>query len=497
MVAEFWELTRPRWRYTSSGDNLSQIRSVLLSSIRVTDLNRSKLHQRQYFNEEIEPLLNTPQMREIQENKLQTTLNYFYENVPFDRERMNTAGITPSDIRNLDDLAKKLPLCGQADYRAVFERCNNDMFRAYDILFGPERMKDLHLLTTTSGTTGIPTPYPVFHKSAEAMGEIMGRMGWRAGLRPGDRLAIGFGLSMHAAGTPQIYWYKKIPGVTIIPIGAEAGTERFLQMVKLFKANVLTCTPSLALHLIERCPEVLAEPIGNLGIEKLILGAEPGAGIPEVRLRLEEQYGAKVFDVGAGYGVSCDCPQYQGMHWVADDYCYYELVNPESHEPTPMQHGATGLAVFTPLEPQASIFFANLRITLNDVHQVFTEPCPCGNSGFRYKIIGRADDMLKVKGVPVYPAAIQGVINGFVPKVTGSFRILLDEPPPRVVPPLKLKIEHGVGVQEGDLPDLEQELLTKMHALLKIRPAIIWVKPNSLERAVKKTQFLEKLYQTE
>jgi phenylacetate-CoA ligase len=102
--------------------------------------------------------------------------------------------------------------------------------------------------------------------------------------------------------------------------------------------------------------------------------------------------------------------------------------------------------------------------------------------------------MLKVKGVPVYPAAIQGVINGFLPKLTGAFRIVLDHQPPLVVPPLKLKIEHGEDVQKEDLPSLEQEIGEKMHSLLKIRPAITWLEPNTLERAVKKTQFLEKNY---
>lgn len=447
-----------------------------------------------YFNQEVEPLLNTPEMRVLQESKLQSTLKYFYENVPFDRERMDKAGIKPEDIKSFEDLSRALPYCGQADFREIFGRVNNDMFKAFDLLFGEERMKDLHLLTTTSGTTGIPTPYPVFHKSTEMMGELMGRMGVRAGLRAGDRLAVGFGLSMHAAGTPQLYFYKQIRGVTIIPIGAEAGTERFLQMVKLFRANAITCTPSLALHLIERCQEVLGEPIASLGIEKLLLGAEPGAGIPEIRERLESSYGAKVYDVGAGYGVSCDCEDYQGMHWVADDHCHYELVDPETKEPVPMTNGATGLAVFTPLDPEATIFFANLRFTLNDIHQVFTDPCPCGKSGFRYKIVGRADDMLKVKGVPVYPAAIQGVINSFVPRLTGAFRIVLDREPPLVLPPMKLKIERGEEIQEADLPALEQEIGEKMHNLLKIRPAITWLEPNTLERAVKKTQLLEKNY---
>ena len=183
------------------------------------------------------------------------------------------------------------------------------------------------------------------------------------------------------------------------------------------------------------------------------------------------------------------------MHWIADDYCYYELVDPKTHEPVPMEHGATGLAVFTPLEPDSTIFMHNLRFTLNDIHQVFTEPCPCGLSGFRYKIVGRADDMLKVKGVPVYPAAIQGVINGFIPRLTGAFRIVLDVPPPRVIPPLKLKVEYGENVGEAELPALEKEILEKMHSTNKIKPEIAWLKPNTLERAVKKTQFLEKAYE--
>lgn len=316
-------------------------------------------------------------------------------------------------------------------------------------------------------------------------------------MRPGDRLAICFGLSMHAAGTPQMFWYRSIPGLKVIPMGAEAGTERLLNFFKVFRPTVFTGTPSLALHLIERSPDVLGEPIHKIGFRTLICGAELGAGIPEVRNRLETEYGAKVIDIGGGYGVSCEHPVYQGMHWVADDYCYYELVDPETREPVPMENGATGLAVFTPLEPQAGHFFWSLRFTLNDIHQVFTEPCPCGLSGFRYKVVGRTDDMLKVKGVPVYPAGIQGVILSFVPQVTGAFKILLKEPPPRVVPSLELKVERGEYTQPADLPNLEQKILEEMHRLLKIRPHITWMDPHSLERSSKKTQFLEKLYETD
>jgi phenylacetate-CoA ligase len=450
---------------------------------------------RPYWNMEIEPLLNTPAMRHLQWEKLGHTLRFAYEEVPFDRERMDAAGVHPEDIRSLDDFARALKPCGQADFRAVFERFHLDMNQAWLHLFGKRRMDDLYLLTTTSGTTGVPTPYPVFHQTTELMAELFGRVGWRANIRAGTRLGVCFGLSMHAAGTPHLLWFLRTRGVTLIPIGAEAGTERILKYLELFQANAISCTPSLAIYLIEKAPEILGRPVESLNIRTLLCGAEPGAGIPEIRNRLESSYGAQVFDVGAGYGVSCGHPQYQGMHWIADDYCLYELIDPDTFEPVPLADGATGLACFTPLPPESAIFFHHLRFTLNDIHQVFTEPCPCGLSGFRYKIVGRADDMLKVKGVPVYPAAIQGVINGFVPRLTGAFRIVLTEKPPLVIPPLKLRVERGEHVPEAELPALERELLGKLHAIVKVRPAITWLAPNTLERAMRKTQLLEKQYE--
>ena len=449
---------------------------------------------RKYWNMEMEPKLNTPEMRELQWKRLKRALKWQYENSPFNRERFDAAGIKPKDIKSFDDFAEAIPIAGQAEIRDVITKVGLDMYKLMNHLFGEKRMKDLYLLTTTSGTTGIPTPYPNFKASLKDAQEITARAAWRIGIRPGDRIGLCFGLSMHAAGTPQILWFNKFPGIMMVPIGAEAGTERILQFLKLFKINVFTGTPSLALHLIEKAPEVLGEPVKNLGIKILMCGAEPGAGIPEVRQRLEEEYGAKVFDLGAGYGVSCEYPIYQGMHWIADDFAYYELVDPETKKPVPLEHGATGLMCATSLHPEGAVWF-DLRFTMNDIHQVFTEPCPCGLSGFRYKIVGRADDMLKVKGVPVYPAAIEGVIHSFVPRVTGAFRIVLEEAPPRVVPPLKMKIEYGEGIQEQDLPGIEKEIQAKMHTMVKIRPAITWLKPNTLERSTKKTQLLEKLYE--
>jgi phenylacetate-CoA ligase len=450
--------------------------------------------ERPYWNMEIEPILNTPEMRELQWSKMPRVLAWQYENSPFNRARFDKAGVKPGDIKGFDDFAEAIPPAGQPEVREVIAEVGLDMEKVLYYLFGDERMKNLYLLTTTTGTTGVPTPYPNFKAGIADFSEFASRAAWRAGLRPGHRIALCFGLSMHAAGTPWILWLQDYPGVMLIPIGAEAGTEKILQFMKMYKADIFLGTPSLALHLIEKAPEVLGEPVKGLGLEVIVCGAEPGAGIPEVRARLEEEYGARVYDAGAGYGASCEYPVYQGMHWLADDIAYYELVDPETGKPVPMEHGATGLMCATALHPEGAVWF-DMRFTLGDIHQVFTEPCPCGRTGFRYKIVGRSDDMLKVKGVPVYPASIEGVVQGFVPRLTGHFRIVLTEKPPRVVPPLKLKVEHGEGMKDVELESLAAEIGDEMHRLLKIRPDITWLRPGSLERETKKTQLLEKEYE--
>jgi phenylacetate-CoA ligase len=236
--------------------------------------------ERPYWDMEIEPLLNTPRMREIQWAKLQEAIRYCYEKVPFDRKRMEKAGVVPEDIRSFEDFARAIPHAGQTEFRALIGEVGMDMDRIFGELFGKERLEDLYLLTTTSGTTGVPTPYPFFRKGVERHSDLLARSSWRMGARSGDRIGICFGLSMHAAGTPNILWYLNFPGVTLVPIGAEAGTEQILRLLKLFKVNVFSGTPSLALHLIERAPDVLGEPVKNLGLRILACGAEPGAGIP-------------------------------------------------------------------------------------------------------------------------------------------------------------------------------------------------------------------------
>jgi phenylacetate-CoA ligase len=446
--------------------------------------------ERPYWNMEIEPILNTPEMREIQLAKLKVFLGRLYENAPFYTKKFDEWGVVPEKINSLKDFAAAIPLFDKEGLRAMVFEFGGDILAVLDQIM-PVSVDDLSIMATTTGTTGIPTPYPMsWHDMEDVWGEAMVRGMWRAGVRSHDRILFCFALSMVIAGVPTMMGGHRL-GAMAIPVGAEAGTDRILLMQTLFRGTVYSGTPSLADYLVEKCKEQGRDP-KDLGLRLLMCGGEPGAGIPEVRNRLESAFGARIFDAGAGFGFSCDHEEYQGMHWTGDDLALLELVDPDAKEPIPLEDGAEGEAVITVFAGDGMSW---LRTSMGDIQQVFTSPCPCGRSGFRYKVVGRTDDMLKVKGAIVYPTMVEGVVGGFVPRVTGQFRIVLTEKPPRVVPPLKIKIEWGEGFPEERLPELEKEMKEVFHVKAKFTPDIIWVEAGELERSTYKGQTFEKLYE--
>lgn len=446
---------------------------------------------RPYWNMEIEPLLNTPEMKKIQFTKLKIMLNRLKANAPFYTQMFAQSGLDPEKLTGFDEFKDKISLFNKESLRNLVMEYGGDVMKAIQQII-PVSTDDLAYMGTTTGTTGIPTPYPLTRGDIDNIwGEVMVRGSWRAGLRPKDRVLYCFALSMVIAGIPSMLGIQNL-GCMVLPVGAEAKSERILMMQALFQGTVYTGTPSLAEYLIEQSPKTLGKPVKDLGFRALVCGGEPGAGIPEVRSKLESAYGCRLYDSGAGFGFSCDHDEYQGMHWLGDDLCYYELVDPVTKAPVPFENGAKGEAVFTSLSGDGMVLMRN---SMGDIHQVFTDPCPCGRSGFRYKVIGRSDDMLKVKGVMVYPSHIKGVINGFVPRVTGEMRIVLDESPPRVVPPLKIKIEYAAGSNPQAIEALTNEITQSMSKQIKINPEIIWAEPGSLERSHYKGQTFEKLYE--
>jgi phenylacetate-CoA ligase len=304
----------------------------------------------------------------------------------------------------------------------------------------PESVDELTLINSTTGTTGDPTPYPFSLYDLDVLrGEMLSRGLWRAGARKRDRIIECFDLSMHIGGIATVMGLQKL-GLTVIPVGAESGTDRIFQMSKHYKPTMFIGTPSLAGYLIDKAPEKIGADAKSLGIKLLLCGGEPGPGVPGIKHKIENGFNGKLIDHGAGFGVSCVYPEYQGIHSLMDDVIIYELIDPNTKEAIPLENGAQGEAVFTTLDCKGFLW---VRQSMGDLQKVMTSPCPCGCSGFRYNVVGRTDGMLKVKGVMIYPTSVAGVVEGFVPRLTGEFRIVLTEKPPMVEPPLKIKIERG------------------------------------------------------
>jgi len=446
--------------------------------------------EKKLWNEKIETL-SRDELRALQLKRLKAQVHYNYERSPFYKAKFDQVGARPEDIQSFEDFAK-IPLMTKDEHRQAQEESIERYGNPYALLACAPKEKIIRI-NATSGTTGTPTLYTLTRHDVEIVNEMHARKYWRAGIRPGDVMLQALSLSMFTGGLPLSQGIMHM-GACVVPVGIEGGTKRVLQFLRLTSPVAIIATPSFGQYLIERCPELTGKPATELGLRWFFCAGEPGGGNPEVRKVLAEGFGAKVFDhTGGGHafhGISCDEPpeQFSGMHFVSEDHCLLELVDPETKEPIEIEDGAVGEMVFTFLDWEGGPF---MRYALGDILQVFTKPCACGMPGIRFKIIGRADEMLIVKGVNVYPEAIRAAILKFSPRVTGHFRILLDKPGPLVQPPLNIRIEYGVGVKEKDLSALEQEMTRYFREEIRVSPKFQWVPPETLPREKKKTRYIE------
>jgi len=451
------------------------------------------MRELKFWNEEMETMP-LEEIRKVQLRKLKKQMMYIYKHSDFYRRKFIDCGAKPEDINSLEDF-RNLPIfITKEEHRNGQTETLSQLGHPFgSILCAP--VEKVVGVSATSGTTGLPTFYGFTKRDIKVTNEVLARGFWRAGIRPGETVLHAFGLSMWVAGIPIIRALEKM-GARVVPVGAEAGTERLLQFIDQTRPQTLLCTPSYAEHLIEKAPKVIQKDVGQLGIKRIICAGEPGAGLPEVRKKITEAYGAKIFDAaGVPWGIfmiSCDSETYNGMHVVCEDHClYYDIIDPETKKPVEWKDGAVGQKILTSLDWEAVPPF---RYDSGDIIQIFTEGCECGSPGIRVKFVGRIDDMLIVKGINVFPSAIRNVINSFIPRVTGSFKIILETPPPRVVPPLKMKVEFGEGMSPNDIEGLRREMEEKMSDILRFKPYIEFVTPESLERTSGKVKLFEKRY---
>jgi len=216
----------------------------------------------------------------------------------------------------------------------------------------------------------------------------------------------------------------------------------------------------------------------------------------EDRKHIEATWGVKarnyygMADVAAD--MAAECVEADGMHFCAQGEVAAELIDPVSLEPLDMADGAEGEIVFTTIHRQATPV---IRYRIRDVVKVRAGLCPCGRTSFRFRVIGRTDDMLKVKGVNVFPSAVKEVVSSFAPRTTGEMRIVLEKPGPAVAKNLPLKIEYGPDVPPGKLEGLKEELTRTIREKLVFRPAIELVPPDTFPKSEYKIEYFEKLYE--
>ena len=445
---------------------------------------------RKFWNEAVETL-SAEQMKTLQWRRLKKQLQYNYDHsIYYREEKFQKNGLTPEDIQSFEDF-RKIPLMTKDEHRQIQADSIQRFGNPYSLITCAPREKIIRI-NSTSGTTGDPTLYTLTQNDINVLNEMHCRKYWRTGLRPGHIVLQALSLSMFTGGLPLSDGLQAM-GLGVVPVGIEGGTRRVLDFAMLTKPDVLIATPSFGEYLIEQAPKLIEKDAIELGIRWFFCAGEPGAGISALRQKLQTGFGAKVFDhTGGGHafhGISCETEPYAGMHFVSADHCVLELVDPQTKEPVEKTDGAIGEMVFTFIGWEGGPF---MRYALGDLIQVFKKTCECGWPDVRFKILGRSDDMLIIKGVNLYPSALKGLVAELEPRTTGALRIILEQPGPLAKPPLKVCIEYGIDdLSPEDKQQLKSELTERITTRLRVRPDIELVPPFSLPRESGKTALIE------
>jgi phenylacetate-CoA ligase len=439
-----------------------------------------------YWNQEVETM-GKDKLDELEGRLLSKEVAYIYESSPFYRRKMEENNISPENIKGLDDLPK-LPFTTKDDLR--------ESQMEFGGLGGHQcaPIERIVRIQGTSGTTGRPLYIGLTARDADNWKELFARHAWTGGLRPGDSFINPANFTLFVGGLSESVSAEAM-GVCVIPAPlGSTGVEKLMEIVQEFRPTVLFSTPSAAAFLAEVVRGSLKKDPRDMGFKKGFLAGEALA--EEDRAMIEETWGivARNFyglaDVAADLASECD--HLGGMHFCGQLLVEAELIDPVSLEPLEIESGAEGEIVYTTIDREATPV---LRYRCRDMVRINAEPCSCGRNSFRFTVIGRSDDMLKVKGVNVYPSAVKDVISSFSPRTTGEMRIVLYEPGPAIGTNLEIKVEYGEGVKEDELGALSEEIKMTMKNKLVFTPIIKMIPPGSLEKSTYKIEYFEKVYE--
>jgi phenylacetate-CoA ligase len=353
-------------------------------------------------------------------------------------------------------------------------------------------MKKIIRIHSSSGTTGNPSFTGITQRDQKGWTQITERSIYTWGIRPKDVIIHAVGLTLFVGGLPVKDAIEHL-GATFVPIGTGA-SERVIFTTQLLRANVLHCTPSYAIYFSDYLRKKNMDP-RELGIRKIICGAEMGGSVPSIRKRIQEDYDCIVTE-GMGNSDAApiifgECLEQTGMHFCGQEYILCELIDPDTGEVLEMKDGAKGELVYTHIDRECCPL---IRFRSRDHIEVWTDRCACGRTSFRIRCFGRTDDMLTVLGVNVFPSAIRDVVGSLRPKTSGEIQVVLDQPGPTVAPPVKIEVEFGKEVTH--LEELKKEIEALLNSRLNFRAAINLVPEGSLPRFEMKAQLIKKLWES-
>ncbi|GEL26909.1 coenzyme F390 synthetase [Pseudonocardia sulfidoxydans NBRC 16205] len=421
-----------------------------------------------YWDPEIETM--PPEERaQLVLRKLKAQLAYCASNSDFYRGRWAAAGIDPGSISSLDDI-RRVPILRKEELRT--EQTEHPPFGRY-LCIPRDKVLRIH---GTSGTTGRPTAFGVSQGDWQRIATAHARIMWAAGIRPNDTIFIGSFFGLYWGGWGALIGAERL-GATCFPFGAgvPGQTLQAVEWLAQMRPTAFYGTPSYALRIAEVARDAGYDP-ADFGIRVLFFSGEPGAGIPATKQLIESTFGGICIDMGSMAEMSpwmsnAECHERTGMH-LWDDLVYTELLDPVTEEP--VGPGEVGVLVYTHLERDSQPM---IRLWSGDLSRYTDEPCPCGRTYRRLPdgLLGRADDMLVIRGENVYPAAIEEAIRAA--GCSGEFRVTvvrqgaLDE--------MKVRTEAVAGHSDNDL---RNSVVSHLKKKLGLRVEVEIAPAGSLER---------------
>ena len=421
-----------------------------------------------YYQPEIE-CAPYEEIRKIQSEKLVKQVKHVWDNVPYYRKKMEEKGVTPDDIKSVDDL-HKLPFLSKVDLRETYPD---------GLLAVPK--DDVVRIHSTSGTTGKRVVAYYTQNDIDLWEDCCARAIMAAGGTNEDVVQVSYGYGLFTGGLGAHYGVEHL-GASVIPAGT-GNTEKHLKLIRDLGITGLACTPSYALY--------LAETMEKLGIRKEDIklrigafGAEPWT--ENMRQEIEERLGLKGYNIYGlsevmGPSVSYECQMQHGSH-INEDHFYPEIINPTTLEPLPA--GQTGELVFTTLTKEG---MPVIRYRTRDLCSLLTGTCDCGRTNVRMgRIEGRSDDMLIIRGINVFPSQVESVVLS-MPEFAPHYMLIVDRQKnlDTLLVQVEIRQEYFTGTFDtpAAIEALEKKLASKLKSVLSISAKVQLKAPGTIERS--------------